>query len=51
MKKINRRTRVLILTIVMAVVPIEPLEAMIESSQLAPMFDSSLILTILNGGF
>ena len=40
-----------VVPIVMAVVPIEPLEAMIESSQLAPMFDSSLILTILNGGF
>ena len=40
-----------VVPIVMAVVPIEPLEAMIDASQLAPMFDSRLILTILNGGF
>jgi len=39
-----------IVPIIMAVVPIEPLEAMIEASQLAPMFDSTLILAILNGG-
>ena len=36
--------------IVMAVVPIEPLQAMIDGSQLAPLFDSRLILAILNGG-
>ena len=36
--------------IVMAVVPIEPLEALIEASQLAKLFDSTLILSILNGG-
>jgi len=39
-----------VVPIVMAVVPIEPLEALIASSRLAPMFDSRLILTILNGG-
>ena len=39
-----------VIPIVMAVVPIEPLEAMIEASQLAPMFDSRMILTILHGG-
>jgi len=36
--------------IVMAVVPIEPLQALIDASQLAPLFDSRLILSILNGG-
>ena len=36
--------------IVMAVVPIEPLQALIDGSQLAPLFDSRLILAILNGG-
>ena len=39
-----------VVPIVMAVVPIEPLEEMIAASQLAPAFDSDLILTILNGG-
>ena len=39
-----------VVPIVMAVVPIEPLEAMIEASQLAPIFDSRMIMAILNGG-
>lgn len=36
--------------IVMAVVPIEPLQALIDGSRLAPLFDSRLIMAILNGG-
>jgi len=39
-----------VVPIVMAVVPIEPLEEMIAASQLAPMFDSDLILAIIRGG-
>lgn len=39
-----------VVPIVMAVVPIEPLEEMIAASQLAPMFDSDLILAIIKGG-
>lgn len=39
-----------VVPIVMAVVPIEPLQAMIDASRLAPLFDSRLIMTILNGG-
>lgn len=35
--------------IVLAVAPIEPLETLIAQSQLAPMFDSQLILSILKG--
>lgn len=36
-----------VVPIVMAVVPIEPLEALIEASQLAPVFESDLIMNIL----
>lgn len=39
-----------VVPIVMAVVPIEPLQAMIDASKLAPLFDSKLIMAILNGG-
>ena len=39
-----------VVPIVMAIVPIEPLEKMIAASQLAPMFDSGLILAIIKGG-
>lgn len=39
-----------VVPIVMAVVPIEPLQAMIDASKLAPLFDSRLIMAILNGG-
>jgi len=39
-----------VVPIVMAVVPIEPLEEMIAASQLAPVFDSDLILAIIRGG-
>lgn len=36
--------------IVMAIVPIEPLQALLDGSKLAPLFDSRLIMAILNGG-
>lgn len=39
-----------VVPIVMAVVPIEPLQQMIDASKLAPLFDSRLIMAILNGG-
>lgn len=39
-----------IVPIVTAVVPLEQLQAVIGASKLAPMFDSRLIMTILNGG-
>ena len=39
-----------VVPIVMAVVPIEPLEELIAASQLAPVFDSELIMAILHGG-
>lgn len=37
----------MLVPIVLAVVPIDMLSEMIEQSQLAPMFDSQLILSIL----
>ena len=39
-----------IVPIVTAVVPLEQFQAVIGASKLAPMFDSQLIMTILNGG-
>lgn len=39
-----------VVPIVMAIVPIEPLEKLIAASQLAPVFDSDLILAIIKGG-
>ena len=39
-----------VVPIVMAVVPIEPLEELIAASTLAPVFDSELILAIIKGG-
>lgn len=36
--------------LVLAVVPMEQVSALIESSTLAPLFDSQIILTILRGG-
>lgn len=39
-----------VVPIVMAVVPIEQLQTIIDGSLLAPMFDSQIIMTILNGG-
>ena len=39
-----------VVPIVMAVVPIEPLEDLIAASTLAPVFDSELILAIIKGG-
>lgn len=39
-----------IVPIVMAIVPIEPLQALLDGSRLAPLFDSRLIMAILNGG-
>ena len=35
--------------IVLAVAPVEPLQAMIDQSRLAPLFDSRIILSILGG--
>lgn len=39
-----------VVPIIMAVVPIEPLEELIAASRLAPVFDSELIMAILHGG-
>ena len=36
--------------IVLAIAPVDILETMIAQSQLAPLFDSQLILSIVQGG-